>query len=52
MPPLEDLTGLVEEMALYAGQSAGLVGEVLPAADIVNNLTMEATAQLQSWTPG
>jgi NAD(P)H-dependent flavin oxidoreductase YrpB (nitropropane dioxygenase family) len=34
--------GAVEEMALYAGPAAGLVREVLPAAEIVRRLASEA----------
>jgi NAD(P)H-dependent flavin oxidoreductase YrpB (nitropropane dioxygenase family) len=33
-------------MALYAGQSVGLVRDVRPAAEIVNALAEEATAAL------
>lgn len=33
--PLPGMTGELEEMALYAGQSAGLVGDIRPAAEIV-----------------
>ena len=34
--------GAVEEMALYAGPAAGLVREVLPAAEIVRRIAAEA----------
>jgi nitronate monooxygenase len=34
--------GAVDEMALYAGPAAGLVHEVLPAAEIVRRLAFEA----------
>jgi len=34
--------GAVGEMALYAGPAAGLIGEVLPAAEIVRRLIAEA----------
>ena len=34
--------GAVEEMALYAGPAAGLVREVLPAAEIVRRIASEA----------
>lgn len=33
-------------MALYAGQSVGLIRDVLPAADIAARLVSEATAVL------
>ena len=38
LPPSADASGDVAAMALYAGQSAGLVGEVKPAAVIVREL--------------
>ena len=44
--PLRGLEGEVDEMALYAGQSAGLVHDVRPAADIVASLVREAEAAL------
>ena len=34
--------GAVGEMALYAGPAAGLVDEILPAAEIVRRLAVEA----------
>ena len=42
-PPNRDTTGAVESMALYAGQSAGLVREQKPAGRIVAELVQEAT---------
>jgi NAD(P)H-dependent flavin oxidoreductase YrpB (nitropropane dioxygenase family) len=44
--PLTGTTGDVEALALYAGQSAGLVRHVLPAADIVAELTRDAARAL------
>jgi nitronate monooxygenase len=41
-PPNRDTSGAVESMALYAGQSAGLVREEKPAARIVFELVEEA----------
>lgn len=41
-------TGDVEATALHAGQSVGLVREVLPAAEIVAQLVEEAEAALHS----
>ena len=38
LPPSADASGDIAAMALYAGQSAGLVGEVEPAAVIVREL--------------
>ena len=45
--PLPGMAGEVEGLALYAGQSAGLIGEVKPAAEIVQDLTEEALTALQ-----
>lgn len=39
-------TGDIDAQALYAGQSVGLVGAVLPAARIVSDLVAEAEAAL------
>jgi NAD(P)H-dependent flavin oxidoreductase YrpB (nitropropane dioxygenase family) len=41
-PPMNGATGDVEALALYAGQSAGIVKDVLPAAAIVDELTRNA----------
>jgi len=46
MMPLRGMEGDLEAMALYAGQSAGLVRTSDPAADIVRALMVEATAAL------
>jgi nitronate monooxygenase len=40
--PLEGMTGELEALSLYAGQSAGLIGGVKPAAAIVNDLVADA----------
>lgn len=40
--PGPDTTGDIEALALYAGQSAGLVTEVLPAGEIVRRVAAEA----------
>jgi nitronate monooxygenase len=45
-PPTAGTTGDVEALALYSGQSAGVVREVLPAADIVDELVMGAVEAL------
>jgi NAD(P)H-dependent flavin oxidoreductase YrpB (nitropropane dioxygenase family) len=45
--PWRGLEGDVAEMALYAGQSVGLVHDVRPAADIVAALVREAEQALQ-----
>ncbi|MET8687249.1 nitronate monooxygenase [Streptomyces sp. NPDC004732] len=44
--PLVGMAGDVDAMALYAGQSAGLVREVLPAATIVARTVAEAKRAL------
>jgi NAD(P)H-dependent flavin oxidoreductase YrpB (nitropropane dioxygenase family) len=38
LPPMADTTGDIEAMCLYAGQSAGLVHDVKPAAAVVREL--------------
>jgi NAD(P)H-dependent flavin oxidoreductase YrpB (nitropropane dioxygenase family) len=42
MVPLRGMMGEVDAMALYAGQSAGLVRDVRPAAEIVRSIASEA----------
>ena len=44
------MTGAVEELALHAGQSAGLIRGIAPAATIVRMLVEEATAALARGT--
>jgi NAD(P)H-dependent flavin oxidoreductase YrpB (nitropropane dioxygenase family) len=44
--PLPGMTGDLEEMALYAGQSVGLVRAGGPARDIVARLAQEASEEL------
>jgi NAD(P)H-dependent flavin oxidoreductase YrpB (nitropropane dioxygenase family) len=39
-------TGRIEELSLWAGQSAGLIHEILPAAEIVHRTVSEAKAVL------
>jgi nitronate monooxygenase len=46
--PTIGMTGNLEALALYAGQSAGLVGAVEPAATIVQRLVQEAETVLRS----
>ena len=36
--PTRDTTGAIEAMALYAGESAGAVTQVMTAADVVREL--------------
>ena len=42
LPPTPDATGDFEEMALIAGESAGLVKEIKPASEIVHGMMEEA----------
>ncbi len=42
LPPTPDATGDFEEMALIAGESAGLVKEIKPAGEIVHGMMQEA----------
>jgi len=44
IPPMVGMTGDLEGLALYAGQSAGLVNDVRPAGEIVTELATEARA--------
>jgi nitronate monooxygenase len=44
--PAPGMTGAVEELALHAGQSAGLIRSIAPAATIVRTLVEEAVAAL------
>ncbi len=46
--PLQGMTGDLEAMALYAGQSVGLVGDVEPAAHIVARIVGEATEAMSA----
>jgi nitronate monooxygenase len=45
--PVEGMTGEVEAMSLFAGQSVGLVHRVEPAAAIVESIVTEADAVLR-----
>lgn len=46
MSPRADVEGRIEELSLWAGQSAGLVHDVLPAAELVRRTVAEAEAVL------
>ncbi|WP_336357788.1 NAD(P)H-dependent flavin oxidoreductase [Haloarcula sp. CGMCC 1.6347] len=46
MPPLADMTGDVEALPHYAGQSAGLAQDVRPAGEVVARLVSDARAAL------
>ncbi|MEA2676185.1 MAG: hypothetical protein QOJ81_326 [Chloroflexota bacterium] len=47
--PLPGMTGELQEMALYAGQSVGLVRDVRPAAEIIHRIVAEATSALAAY---
>lgn len=42
MMPLADVDGQLDRMALYAGQSVGLVKDILPASQILHTIVTEA----------
>ena len=46
MIPLTDFKGDMESVALYAGESCGLVHDIKPAAQIVQDLVREAEAAI------
>jgi NAD(P)H-dependent flavin oxidoreductase YrpB (nitropropane dioxygenase family) len=46
--PARGMSGDVESLAMYAGQSAGLIADVLPAAEIIARLVSEAQEALRS----
>jgi NAD(P)H-dependent flavin oxidoreductase YrpB (nitropropane dioxygenase family) len=50
-PPMPGVTGDVEALALYAGQSAAIVDELQPAAQIVDQMVTGALAMLEALTP-
>jgi NAD(P)H-dependent flavin oxidoreductase YrpB (nitropropane dioxygenase family) len=47
-PPVSGMTGEVEALALYAGQSAALVEDLQPAATIVNRFVHDAAAVIRA----
>lgn len=49
-PPSVATTGHIKAMALYAGESAGCVTKVEPAADIVRSLAEGAERLLRQWS--
>lgn len=49
--PLPGMVGDVAGMALYAGQSAGLIHDVLPAAEVIHRTIAEAEAALRISEP-
>jgi NAD(P)H-dependent flavin oxidoreductase YrpB (nitropropane dioxygenase family) len=50
MIPLADLHGELELMALYAGQSVGLVTDVRPASEILETIVSDAARSLHRWS--
>lgn len=50
--PTSDMTGDVEALALYAGQSAGLVDAIEPAATIVRRMVKEAESIIRGLATG
>ncbi|MCC7411504.1 MAG: nitronate monooxygenase [Gammaproteobacteria bacterium] len=51
-PPMPEFTGDVDDMALYAGESCGLVHDIRPAAQIVNDIMAEARAVVAELSGG
>jgi len=49
--PTRDTSGAIEAMALYAGESAGAVTQVMPAADVVRELAEGAERLLRAALP-
>ena len=49
--PGDGTTGNVEALALYAGQGAGLADGILPAADIVGELTRDVARVSDGFRP-
>jgi nitronate monooxygenase len=50
-PPTTDTTGEIGAMALYAGESAGLIDAVVGAGEVVAAIVAEATALLERVAP-
>jgi NAD(P)H-dependent flavin oxidoreductase YrpB (nitropropane dioxygenase family) len=53
----EGLGGRIDELSLWAGQGVGLIGDVLPAAEIVRKVAEDAEATITrlagwAWEPG
>jgi len=49
MAPPRAVRGRIDAMALYAGQSVGVVSEVKPAADILHGFARSAEDLLRAW---
>jgi hypothetical protein len=48
IPPTQDISGHIEAMCMYAGESVALVNTVVPASQLVRSLTEDAVALLDS----
>jgi nitronate monooxygenase len=48
MPPADYVDGEIERLPFYAGQSCGLINEILPAGEIVRRIATEATELINS----
>jgi hypothetical protein len=46
VPPTEDVSGHIDAMAMYAGESVALVNDIVPAARLVRLLAEGAEALL------
>jgi hypothetical protein len=46
LPPVAATTGDLDQMSLLAGETAGLIGDVLPAAALVAAIAAQAEALL------
>jgi nitronate monooxygenase len=51
-PPSREVSGQVAAMALYAGQGVGQVTGVVPAAQVMTELTQGAERLLRRWGNG
>ncbi|MFD0441705.1 hypothetical protein ACFQ10_02240 [Streptomyces indonesiensis] len=51
MVPVPGMSGDLEALALYAGQTAGLVHDVVPAGRIVADIAARAAALMRTPTP-
>ncbi|MEO8244207.1 MAG: nitronate monooxygenase [bacterium] len=47
--PLRSMTGELDRMALFAGQSCGLINRITPAGDVVATMMREAEGILTRW---
>ncbi len=47
LPPTQDVSGNIEAMCMYAGESVALVNTVMPASRLVRSLTEDAGALLK-----